>query len=310
MLHCPVPGSRSDKSPPLGKRKFSKASLLSSSRSPFDHLLTFSTLVYGSQIDITDPSYSRQRQGNVTIDLPPRAFEANQWIYKIAVPTGYNPTRFNEGASFWKERRWRETERRRGWKRRPRGGWRSRAGVLDTRTRWRSAAHCRHFPLCTLPLLFSFFVPSCGSEPFFRVTRRAGARTCRRGGTPPLLRASPFLSFASPLVRRPALLLPGPSSCSFPACLLWVFSLTAASAPLFFRPGRFDRPPRLIDAEFYARSLCLFSPSPPLFNPYDYFHHSVSYSAFTSTISNRGSIGRYRDDTIRKIAMFATIFGV
>lgn len=54
---------------------------------------------------------------------------------------------------------------------------------------------------------------------------------------------------ASLLVRRPALL--GPSSCSFPACLLWVFSLTAASAPLFFRPGRFDRPrPRLIDAEF------------------------------------------------------------
>lgn len=101
---------------------------------------------------------------------------------------------------------------------------------------------------------------------------------------------------ASPLVRRPALLLPGPSSCSFPACLLWVFSLTAASAPLFFRPGRFDRPPRLIDAEFYARSLCLFSPPP--FNPYDYFHHSFSYSAFTSTtIQSTGieMIGKDRD---------------
>ena len=48
---------------------------------------------------------------------------------------------------------------------------------------------------------------------------------------------SPFASLlvrsAALLLRRSGLFLP-PSA----ACLLWVFSLTAASAPLFFRPGR------------------------------------------------------------------------
>lgn len=102
----------------------------------------------------------------------------------------------------------------------------------------------------------SSFLPADPS-PSSESRGEAGARTCRRGGTPPLLRASPFLSFASlPLFLSvgPLCWLPGPSSCSFPACLLWVFSLTAASAPLFFRPGRFDRTrPRLIDAEFQGR---------------------------------------------------------
>lgn len=109
----------------------------------------------------------------------------------------------------------------------------------------------------------SSFLPADPS-PSSESRGEAGARTCRRGGTPPLLRASPFLSFASlPLFLSvgPLCWLPGPSSCSFPACLLWVFSLTAASAPLFFRPGRFDRTrPRLIDAEFQGRKF-----SNPLF---------------------------------------------
>lgn len=41
----------------------------------------------------------------------------------------------------------------------------ARTGLLDTRPRWRFAANCRHFSLHTLPLLFSFFVPSCGPSP-------------------------------------------------------------------------------------------------------------------------------------------------
>lgn len=41
----------------------------------------------------------------------------------------------------------------------------SNRSLLDTRPRWRFAANCRHFSLHTLPLLFSFFVPSCGPSP-------------------------------------------------------------------------------------------------------------------------------------------------
>lgn len=127
--------------------------------------------------------------------------------------------------------------------------------------------------------------------------------------TPPLLRASPFLSFAVCLssCSSAALLLPA-SSCSFAACLLWVFSLTAASAPLFFRPGRPQPGGRLIDGGFLGEepsvpfhlSLRLFlSPDPSR----RHLHCTLYSSDFNSTLSTKREFDRQHrwemyDDTI------------
>lgn len=116
--------------------------------------------------------------------------------------------------------------------------------------------------------------------------------------TPPLLRASPFLSFAVCLssCSSAALLLPA-SSCSFAACLLWVFSLTAASAPLFFRPGRPQPGGRLIDGGFLGEEpsvpfhlfLRLFlSPDPSR----RHLHCTLYSSDFNSTLSTKREFDR------------------